>query len=88
VVEVLLSHKADINAVDKEGNTPLHLLLSKVPADREWTSSIAVILLDHKANLSIKNKGGATPLKLALDQNDTGMVELLKSTARKNSFAG
>lgn len=83
VVEALLNNKAAVNAIDKEGNTALHLLLTRTDADRDWTRSIAEILLANKADVNVRNKAGVTVLKMALDQKDTPLVDLLRQNGAK-----
>jgi ankyrin repeat protein len=71
VVELLLSHGADVNAKDnKLGYTPLHW------AVRADNKDVAELLLSHGADVNAKNKHGETPLHKA-DNKD--VVELLLS---------
>lgn len=49
----LMRSKADLNAQDKDGNTPLHYTAKSVPKIR-W-------LLSHGANIHIRNNCGKTP---------------------------
>jgi len=54
LVKTLLEHKADIEAQDYDGNTPLH---------SAHTPKIAQLLLDHKADPRAKNAVGDTPVQ-------------------------
>ena len=51
---------ADINAVNKTGDTALH-----GAAWRHFADSIVQFLVDHGANMDVKNKRGWTPLVIA-----------------------
>ena len=56
IVELLIDSGADINAVDKDGNTTLHRAMC-------WSKpEIADVLIKKGADLEIKNKLGDTPL--------------------------
>lgn len=69
-LKTLVSRGADVNAVDNDGFTPLHLAAMSGFADK------ARYLIDHGANLRPTTKGGATPLHLAAERRRTN-VELL-----------
>jgi ankyrin repeat protein len=71
-VEVLLAHKADVNAADKHGLTPLHY------ATLANNRGVVKALLDHGANANAKdNEVGDTPLILAAGKGYKEVVELL-----------
>lgn len=61
VVELLLEVGAEANAVDYEGNTPLHIAASAKPCFKLVFKS----LLNHGAHLDTKNCFGKVPLQLA-----------------------
>ena len=63
VAEFLLASKADVNAPDKNGQTPLFLVTHK---------DMAQLLLDHKADVNAKAHNNNTPLHTAalLDRLD------------------
>jgi uncharacterized protein len=61
-VKLLLALGADVNAVDRVGNTALHLLVTRRPA----FDAVIQLLADHGAALEIANRNGETPLALAL----------------------
>lgn len=60
VVEILLKHKAEIDAKNKDGETPLHV------AAREGNFDVIQALVKNKANISATNKKGEMPLVLAI----------------------
>jgi ankyrin repeat protein len=59
MLSVLMEHGADINSVDKDGNTPLFVAASH--GDLE----VVRILAKHGADISAVNKDGNTPLFVA-----------------------
>jgi len=73
VVEVLVEHKANIEAKDDEGWTPLvHALMGTTvdSTDREQYLQIAKYLLEHNANVETKDFEGMTPLMLLSGGHD------------------
>ncbi|XP_055607311.1 putative ankyrin repeat protein RF_0381 [Uranotaenia lowii] len=61
-VELILSvleKGAPINAVDKDGNTPLHLAVKQ----KEW--HLVELLVSNGADLKLKNNAGKIPLEIA-----------------------
>lgn len=70
-IKTLLENGADVNAQDKEGNTPLHYLVKR--ADVKTTK----LLLDSKANIQIKNLKFENPLFEAVSEANVKVVRLL-----------
>lgn len=56
----LLMEKADVNARDNDGNTPLHRAAERSDID------IVKFLIKKVANVNAKNNGGDTPLRSAI----------------------
>ncbi len=71
IVNLLLKEKADVNAKNKKGATPLHL------AAQNGHKDIVNLLLKEKADVNAKNKKGATPLHFAAENDHTYIVDLL-----------
>lgn len=70
----------DIDAVDANGDTPLHLAV-----EHKQTSSVK-FLLSMNAELNVKNKTGRTPLHVAvITQNVDATKELLVKGANRNA---
>ena len=67
-VRQCLEHGEDIDSVDDEGNTGLHLA---VDGDHY---NIAVLLLNKGCSLGVKNKQDLTPLQLAARYNENRSV--------------
>jgi len=71
MVELLISHKADINAEDMFGRTAL-----------DWTALVgakdaAQVLTDNQADFTAKAEGGATALHFAARNGFQGVAEVL-----------
>ena len=63
--KLILHAGCDVNAVNTEGNTPLHLAVTFKPADPEEVvilSEMLLLLLDIGADPKLANKNGKTPL--------------------------
>lgn len=76
-VEYLISKKADVNAQDSIGATPLHLAIWK------GHNSIAVILLEHGASPNAMSKDGMTPLDIAMMQGNQTIIKEIKNKEPK-----
>ena len=68
MVELLLASKADVNAKDNDGWTPLHTATGK---------DVVELLLAHGADVNAKTSGGRTPLHIAAMIGEADKVELL-----------
>jgi ankyrin repeat protein len=68
IAELLIDHKAEVNAHDAVDFTPLH-----------WANNVDVakLLIDHGAEVNAKTPTGYTPLHAAVITGDTDLVELL-----------
>ena len=56
IAETLLKERADVNATDSVGHTPLHRAAMKGNLDA------AKLLISYKANLDLRDVSGCTPL--------------------------
>lgn len=65
LVEVLCLFGADVNAVDSEGNSPIHLALSKDTGRDTVKRQIIEMLMTYQATFIAPNLHGLTPLHLA-----------------------
>ena len=64
-MKLILHAGCDVNAVNTEGNTPLHLAVTFKPADPEEVvilSEMLLLLLEIGADPKLANKNGQTPL--------------------------
>lgn len=71
IVKILLSGKADINALNSTGNTPLH------EACRRARVKVVRILLSNGANVNSVNYGGNTPLHYAYWRHESKIKKWL-----------
>lgn len=77
IVDLLIKHKVNVNAKNRNGDTPLHFCV--YGAGIKNNLKVIQKLLDSGADLRIKNKKGKTPGDLAL--------ELLKSEGKRKDYA-
>ncbi|MDP0589963.1 MAG: ankyrin repeat domain-containing protein [Candidatus Endonucleobacter bathymodioli] len=68
IISMLLSNGADINMIDKRGNTALHY------AAEHGHSDFAALLLDYGAKRDIKNCDGLTAVELAISDEISTMI--------------
>ncbi len=71
MIDELLNRKLDINAYDKDGNTPLCI------AVKNGYTALAEQLITKGADVNKPNKDGVTPLMLAAGWRKTKSVEML-----------
>lgn len=74
VIQELLEWGFDVNAVSKQGATPLQLAVS---AKR---LAVVKILISHGANADLRTTSGSYPTKVAVQLGDRAMREALKVT--------
>jgi ankyrin repeat protein len=72
VLELLLNNKADINAKNNQGETPLHF------AVKSGFRNLAKLLLVHNADVNAKNNQGETPLHFAVKRCFRDLAKLLR----------
>lgn len=70
IMEMLLTTGANVNALDKNGNTPLHILIMVVPhnnlvlpKDLDEFKANMTLLFEYGADDNLKNKEGKTPIE-------------------------
>ena len=80
-VKFILHAGGDVNAVNTEGNTPLHLVVKFKPAEPEEVEilrEMLVLLLDIGADPKLENKNGQT----TLDSCETDAARMILSEKR------
>jgi serine/threonine protein kinase/ankyrin repeat protein len=71
VADLLLSRRADLEATNDSGWTPLHLAAI-------WTNRpVAEVLVAHRANLDARDQRGLTPLAIAIQKASETLAALL-----------
>ncbi|XP_023245898.1 85/88 kDa calcium-independent phospholipase A2 [Copidosoma floridanum] len=71
VINTLLSKNCDINALNFDGRTALHMMVIRKRLD------CVAALLSHMADINIVDKGGNSPLHLAVKESTPAIVQLL-----------
>ena len=77
IMQILLDHGANPNALDNDNSTPLHLT-SCWRGFRHGTVEGASLLLKHGAIIDAENNNGRTPLRLALEHGRGDIATCLK----------
>ncbi|MEM7517945.1 MAG: ankyrin repeat domain-containing protein, partial [Planctomycetota bacterium] len=84
IVDLLLKAGADVNAMDKFGNTPLMTALAS-RGYLDWDAQPVIrtvrILLDAGADVRVKNYAGHTALTIAVDLDELGLVKVEPTAA-------
>lgn len=62
MADVLINNGANVNAIDNDGNTPLHKLIYP---DFDQHQAIATLLVKTGADVQAKNDKGETPIIVA-----------------------
>jgi len=85
LIKILLRHKADIDATDNEGWTPLHVAVQGGRVD------IIKLLITRGADITIQNKAGDSPLDVALSYGRGfgyyHVAKLFKKASQRSTFA-
>ena len=76
IVGHLLAAGAEVDAVDFDGDTPLH------HAADQSDAALVELLLKHGADPARKTRTGSTPLQLARAQGDAATIKLLNRKTR------
>lgn len=71
IATLLITHGADVNAIDGDGDTPLHL------AVRQYQLESVRLLLTNNADIDIQNNNGFTPLHEAAHLRDADAISIL-----------
>ena len=79
LAELLFEHGADVNAQNKDHETPLHL------ASRLRLHEMTRLLLNHGAKVDVMNSEGKTPLQLATGRKGKAMRRLLSEYSAKHA---
>ena len=79
IVQSMIKWGADINALDSDGNTPLHQLISIYSKNEFDSYKLLKLLIKNEANWRIKNNTGLTPFLIAIKRKQKGGIrDILK----------
>ena len=78
---ILLKQQAFANAVDSNGNTPLHLIAIQEESNVLSVRRIMEALLNFDAKINTQSKDGSTPLHLACQVRNLSNVKYLVSSS-------
>lgn len=97
-VRSLVEAGADLDAQDRDGQTPLHLVIQNrhpndsygmvSPVERAEYLALIGLLLDRGADITIRDKTGKTALQIAENLPDEEVVSLLHKAAARAPRAG
>jgi len=86
IVNILVSNKADINAVDDKGVSALmYACAGSKAASKKESNRIVRLLLINKADSSLESKKESTALSLAQYYKNQGALDLLEEFSTKKS---
>jgi ankyrin repeat protein len=79
MVQVLLEHKADVDAQDDTGETPLHYLSTDRGGSRQISQlhKVSRLLLEHGADVNARSNDLSTPLLIAARNGRVEVVRVL-----------
>ena len=79
MVQVLLEHKADVDAQDDSGYTPLNNLSRERGGRRQISQlhKVARLLLEHGADVNARSHNLSTPLHMAVEKGRVEVVRVL-----------
>ena len=78
VAQLLIDHGADINVRDKNGRTPLHGAVDKLPDQAaDWYFNAIQFLLEHGADVVAQDHNDLTPLHVASQASGIKVVQPL-----------
>ena len=82
ICHILIDAGADINAIDYQGNTPLHLAIQN---HHEENVEVVQTLIEHGANIGAINEEGLTPTMLAAHIKNDACINILNSQLAEKS---
>ncbi|XP_055689252.1 85/88 kDa calcium-independent phospholipase A2 isoform X2 [Lutzomyia longipalpis] len=71
IIEALIERGTDVNALNFDGRTALHIMVGRNRLD------CCVALLSHEAEIDLKDKDGKTPLHIAVEKKLVPIVQCL-----------
>jgi ankyrin repeat protein len=77
IIDILVNHGADVNALDDAGTSPL------IHASFRGAFDIVKKLLEHKADVTIKDSTLDTALSVAHEKGFDSIIQLLKEAGAR-----
>ena len=79
IVQILLEHKADVDAQDDYGQTPLHFMPGNMGGVRQISQlhKVSRLLLEHGADVNARSNNLSTPLHIAAQNGRVEVVHVL-----------
>jgi ankyrin repeat protein len=77
IAVTLLRHGADVNAIDRQGDSALMHFSQKTVKHIDEEEAVYMVLLINGADVNQRNNLGMTPLVLAVHQNASNLVDML-----------
>ena len=84
IAKFLLENEADVNAIDNNKQSPLHLLaIYRSNSENHVNDQFAKLLINNGANVNALDDKNQSPLKIAIEKDNYSLVEILIESGAK-----